>query len=87
MSVAGHMACVHVKYFNYMRSSIVTELMTPCVQTVCLSSEYETLLHQVIREQIREGGHFWFTATVVCNKTGILGQELFGITISVHIVV
>jgi hypothetical protein len=45
------------------------------------------LLHVVIRGQIREGGHLWFTATVVCNKVGISGQELFGIARSIHLLV
>lgn len=48
-----------------------------------LSSEYEMLLHLVITGHIREGGHFWFTTTVVCYKAGISGQELFGIARSV----
>jgi len=63
--------------------SIVTELTDPGVQIVYLSSEYEMLLHLVIRGQIREWGHFWFTATVVCYKAGISGQELLGIARSV----
>jgi hypothetical protein len=63
--------------------SIVIELTEPCMQIIYLSSAYEMLLHLVIRGQIREGGHFWFTGTVVCNKANNSGQELFGIARSV----
>jgi hypothetical protein len=63
--------------------SIVTELAESCVQIIYLSSEYEMLLHLIIRGHIREGGRFWFTTTVVCYKVRISGQELFGIARSV----